>query len=221
MNKALIFDSSSIITLAMNDLLYILEPLKKRFGGEFYITEDVKREVIDKPFRERRFMLDSLFIKKLLEKGVLTLFSNLSLNKERDNIMLIANHTFRSGQEDIRMLHEGESSCLGLFNLLDIDKKAIVVDERTTRILCEAPENMRKLLESKLHTKIDASEKNYPMFKDFRIFRSSELVFIAYRLGIIDLPAKKRESMEALLYGLKYKGCTISMREIDDEIELA
>jgi hypothetical protein len=108
-----------------------------------------------------------------------------------------------------------------LFNLLDIDKKAIVVDERTTRILCEAPENMRKLLESKLHTKIDASEKNYPMFKDFRIFRSSELVFIAYRLGIIDLPAKKRESMEALLYGLKYKGCTISMREIDDEIELA
>ena len=102
--------------------------------------------------------------------------------------------------------------------MLEIDKKAIVVDERTTRILCEAPENLRKLLESKLHTKIDASEKNYPMFKDFKVIRSSELVFMAYKLGIIDLPAKKQEAMEALLYGLKFKGCTISMREIDDEI---
>lgn len=51
--KALIFDSSSIITLALNDLLYILEPLKAKFKGEFYITEDVKREVIDRPFREK------------------------------------------------------------------------------------------------------------------------------------------------------------------------
>ncbi len=221
MNKALIFDSSSIITLALNDLLYILEPLKKKFGGEFYITEDVKREIIDKPLRERRFMLESLFIKKLLEKGTLTLFSNISLNKEKENIMLIANHTFRAGQEDIRLLHDGEASCLALYPLLDIDKKAIIVDERTTRILCEAPENLRKLLETKLHTKIDSSPKNYPMFRDFQVLRSSELVFMAYKLGIIDLPAKKVEAMEALLYGLKFKGCTISIREIDEEIGMA
>jgi hypothetical protein len=221
MNKALIFDSSAIITLALNDLLYILEPLKKKFGGEFYITDDVKREVIDKPFRERRFMLESLFIKKLLDKGVLTLFSNLSLSKEKDNIMMIANHTFRAGSEDIRILHDGESSCLALYNLLDIDKKAIIVDERTTRILCEAPENLRRILESKLHTKIDANQKNYPVFKEFKILRSSELGFMAYELGIIDLPAKKAEAMEALLYALKFKGCTISMNEIDEEIGLA
>jgi len=143
------------------------------------------------------------------------------LNKEKENIMKIANHTFRSGQEYIKILHDGEVSALALYNLLDIDKKAIVVDERTTRVLCEAPENLRRILESKLHTKIEGNQKNYPMFKHFKILRSSELGFMAYKLGIIDLPAKKREVMEALLYGFKYKGCTISSREIDEEIGLA
>ena len=37
--KALIFDSGAIITLALNNLLYILKPLKKEFGGEFYILQ--------------------------------------------------------------------------------------------------------------------------------------------------------------------------------------
>jgi hypothetical protein len=218
--KALIFDSSSIITLALNDLLYILEPLKKKFKGEFYITDDVKREIIEKPFREHRFMLESLFIKKLLDKGIFTLFSSLELAKEKNKILKVANYTFMAGDDYIKLLHDGEASCLALFNLLGIGRKAVVVDERTTRILCESPENLHRILESKLHTRIEAHEKNYPSFKDFKIIRSSELNLIAYKLGIIDLPAKKQDAVEALLYALKFKGCTISTKEIDSAIQL-
>ena len=42
MNKALIFDSSSIISLAMNSLLPELRELKMIFDGDFIITDEVK-----------------------------------------------------------------------------------------------------------------------------------------------------------------------------------
>lgn len=165
-------------------------------------------------------MLESLMIKKLFDKGVFTLFSSVALEKEKSNMLKIANHMFMSGEDYIKILHDGETSCLALFRLLGEGKKAIVVDERTTRILCEAPENLHQILESKLHMKITAQEKNYPSFKDFKVIRSSELILLAYKLGIIDLPAKKHDAIEALLYGLKFKGCTISGREIESAMGL-
>jgi hypothetical protein len=165
-------------------------------------------------------MLESLFIKNLLKKGIFSLINSADLLKEKLKIMKTANHTFMANGDYIRLLHEGESSCLALFNLLDFEKKAIVIDERTTRMLCESPENLKKLLESKLHTKIGAHEKNYSIFRNFKIIRSSELNLLAYKSGIINLPAKKQDAIEALLYALKYKGCTISREEIDEAVEI-
>lgn len=72
--KSLIFDSGTIITLALNDLLYILQPLKRLFRGEFYITEAIKKELIGKPLNTKRFMLEALVIKKLVEEGILKVF---------------------------------------------------------------------------------------------------------------------------------------------------
>lgn len=216
-NKAIIFDASSIITLALNDLLHILEPLKKRFNGVFYITEDVKYEVIDKPMKERRFMLEALFIKKLLENNTLTLYRQSHL-KEQQRLLNVANSTFISDGDFIRILHPGETSCLALYNELKMKKKAVVVDERTTRILCEAPDNLRRLLESKLHRKIHAMEKNYAIFKNYQLIRSSELALLAYKFGFIDLPAKRQEIIRAILYASKFNGCAISNQEIESLI---
>ena len=53
--KSLVFDSSTIITLAMNNLLSLLKPLKEKFQGEFYIPLSVKEEIIDVPFRSKKF----------------------------------------------------------------------------------------------------------------------------------------------------------------------
>jgi len=213
--KALIFDSGSIITLALNNLLYTLEPLKKAFGGEFYIPGAVKKEIIDKPLKIKRFMLEALTIKSLINKKILTLVDNEQLKKETKRIIDVANKTFKTQGEYIRLLHEGETSCLALFNLIDTKKKAIVIDERTTRMLCEAPENLRKLFEKKLHKKVKTERINYDFFRKFKIIRSSELAFIAYKKGIIKLPANSRESLRAILYATKYKGCAISNTEIE------
>ncbi len=214
--KALIFDSGSIITLALNDLLYILEPLKKAFGGEFYITESVKMEIVDRSIKSRKFMLEALMIKSLINKGILTVaHSTNTMRKETKRILDIANHTFNTEEEWIRLIHEGETSCLALFNMVDAEKKAIVVDERTLRMLCEAPQNLKKLLEKKLDKKIKPREENYNFFKNFKVIRSSELAFIAYKKKIISLPAKSQDAIRAILYATKYKGCAISNHEIE------
>lgn len=216
MTKALIFDSSAIITLALNDLLHILEPLKKKFKGEFYIAPSVKQEIVDKPLTERRFMLEALFIKSLFEKNILTHYYNNEIAREQEKILDTANTTFHSDRGPVKILHPGEASCLALFKAIGADKKAIVVDERTTRMLCEAPWNLKKLLENKLHTRIDAKVDNYTFFQGFDIIRTSELSMMAFKLGIIDLPGKREEIISALLYAAKFKGCAISNKEIDE-----
>jgi len=213
--KALIFDTGSIITLALNDLLYILKPLKKEFGGEFYIPEPVKRELIDKPIKTKRFMLEALIIKSLIREGILKVVSNKNLVKKTKEILDLANNIFITEGEWIRLLHEGEASCLALFDIIDAKKKAIIIDERNTRILCENPENLRKLFEKKLHKNVRAIDEKYYYFKRFKIIRSSELAFIAYKKGIIKLPAKSQSVIRAILYATKYKGCAISNKEIE------
>ena len=66
--KSLAIDSSSIISLATNSLLWILEPLKKQFQGDFYITDSVKQEVINRPLSTKRFKLEALMIKEIVEE---------------------------------------------------------------------------------------------------------------------------------------------------------
>jgi hypothetical protein len=213
--KALIFDSSSIITLALNDLLFILEPLKKEFGGEFFIPERVKYEIIDRSLQIKRFKLEALMIQNLINKGVLKIKTSDFVKKETQRFMDISNTTFKVGNESMKIIHLGEASCLALYEFLPTQKKAMVIDERTTRMLCEAPANLHRLLEKKHHTTITANEKNYKEFEHFNIIRSSELAYIAYKKGIIKLPSTSREALDAIMYALKYKGCAISRNEIN------
>jgi hypothetical protein len=213
--KALIFDSGAIITLALNDLLGILEPLKWAFGGEFYITDPVKMEIVDTPLKTRRFALEAMMIKTVIDKKILKVVSDPEMKKETARILGIANTTYQAENENMRIIHEGEASCLALYNLIEAEKKAVVIDERTTRMLCESPENLHRLFESKLHRKIVAINKNFEMFKKIKVIRTSELCWIAYKKRIISLPALPPEAIRALLYAVKYKGCAISINEIE------
>ena len=88
----------------------------------------------------------------------------------------------------------------------------IAIDERTTRMLSERPENLKKLLEKKLHTKVSYKKERVKFFSDFKIIRSAELVYIAYKKGLVNL--SDGNVLDALLYAVKFKGCSIS----DDEI---
>lgn len=219
--KVIIFDASTLITFAMNGLLHEFRELKKIFKGKFIITEDVKREVIDKPIKIKRFELEALRIKQLLEEGVLEMASSLGVDvnevsKRTKEFLDAANTMFKGRGRDINIIQIGEASCLALSRILDEKKveNVLAVDERTTRMLGEKPENLKKLLQKKLHTQVTLVKENFKFFTGFKFIRSSELVYVMYKKGVTGL--KNGIVLDALLYAVKFKGCAISGDEIKE-----
>lgn len=218
--KALIFDSSSIISLAMNGLLDVLTGLSKESKIEFFITPNVRKEIVEDPLKTKKFELEALQIKDLIEKGVIALADDPNLEKETQNFLNAANSAFTSMGERIKLLHGGEASCFALAKIMKDYDSALVIDERTARILSENPENLRELLEKKMHREIDMDEQSASLFSGFKIIRSAELAVMAYKKGIIDLPAQPKQIVDALLYGVKLNGCSISSEEIEEAKKL-
>jgi hypothetical protein len=222
LNKAIIFDAGALITLSMNGLTDELRKLKAIFNGSFLITQQVKMEVIDKPLTIKNFELEALKTKKMFDEGVIELadyfgFDNAEIDKKAKEIMDIANSFFQSPREYVNIMHLGESSCLALSKMLS-DKKiknVIVIDERTTRMLIEKPENLKDLLNRKLHTNIKLVKGNFEYFKDFQVIRSAELMYVAWKKGLVELK-DGISILDALLYAVKSKGCSISQEEIEE-----
>ena len=216
--KAIIFDTGSLISFSMNGITEYIKKLKEIFTGKFLITSQVKFEIIDKPINIRRFQLEALKLKELLDSEILELPSSIGIKDSEvkmktQDLMETANSTFFGRERDIHIIDEGESSCLALSSIL-IEKgikNIISIDERTARLLVEKPENLRRILEDKINTKVTLKAHNLKFFKEFKIIRSTELVYVAYKKGLIKL---KNHILGALLYALKYKGCAISNEEI-------
>lgn len=219
--KYLIFDSGPLINFSMNGILDSLEKLKESFNGEFIITKEVKEEIIDNPLKIKRFELGAIRLEELFKKGIIK-FADINneeineLRKLRENYMSTANSMFKSKNKEIHLLDKGECATLALSVIMKMKTKEdipIVIDERTTRMICEKPENLRKLMEKKLHSKINANTKSYNLFKGFKIIRSTELAYIIYKKNLFTL--KNPKAFEAIVYGLKFKGCSISEKEVE------
>ena len=219
--KVIIFDSSSIINFTMNGLLTEFRELKRIFNGRFIIPKEVKEEIVDKPIQIKRFELEALKIKELFEEKILELPEAMGINeakissktKELENI---ANNTFFGRQNSIHIIDSGETACLVLSSMLSEKgiKNVICVDERTIRMLGEKPDNILDTLRNKLHTQITSKKENYKFFAGFKFIRSTELIFIAYNRGLVQL--KNGLVLDALLYALKFNGCSISDEEISE-----
>ena len=219
--KVLIFDTGGIISLAMNGLLYILKELKKNFDGKFVITKQVKEELVDVPLNIKKYQLEALTISQLIFEKVLESPSVIGIdeneiNSETSRFMEIANNMFTAQNERMKIVSKAECSCITLSILLtrkNIDN-LISIDERTARMLCENPENLKELFSRKLHTPIKI---NYKKATDIecKIIRSSELVYTAFKKGLINIK-DGRELLDAVLYAVKYKGCAISKEEIEE-----
>ena len=217
--KCLILDAGPLINFAMNGIIPLLRDLKKEFNGKFLITPTVKKEAIDKPEKIKRFELEALQLGELLKENIIQL-PELTKEQQRElkdttnNIINLANSTFRAKGKNLHLIDKGEAEVLALATILGKLGKdcTIAIDERTTRILCENSENLRKLLEKKLHTKVESNTKNLGIFKNFKIIRSTELVYIAHKKNLIKI--KDPRAYEAMLYAVKFKGTSISENEV-------
>ena len=223
--KYLIFDAGPIISLAMNGMLPVVKKLKEVFDGEFILTPHVKNEVVDRPMKIKKFKLEAMQVKNMIDRGIFKMSSEVvpqqKLDKEVKRLLKVTGGVLRTTQtgEKIDIIHAGEAACLAFSNLCGADS-VIVIDERTTRMLTESPKNLEKMMERKLHTPLDAQLSLLDELKGFKFIRSAELLFVAHKKGLIPMKNGK-ELLDALLYGVKFKGCAISSTEIEDMKKLA
>lgn len=223
--RSLVFDTGPLITLVTNNLLWILEPLKKSFGGDFFICDSVKRELVDNPLKTKKFKFEAMVLFETLKKKIINV-ANEDLSNKANKLLDLANSIFRAKGEWIKIVHLGEMEALALVALLNAD--AYVVDERTTRLLIENPKKLARLLEKKLHTGVEFNGRNLRAFQKevgrVNIIRSAELVVMAYELGLLDkyLPKEgmQRDLVDGLLWGVRLRGCSISSEEIDDILRI-
>lgn len=220
--KAIIFDASSLISIAMNGLLEEFKKLKEVFPGRFIITREVEGEIVKRPIKIKRFELEALKLNQLIIDKVLEFpetfgVTEKEISEETQRLLDIANKTYqKNGNKDLHLIDLGETSCLAISKMLT-DKKIpnlIAIDERTTRMLCESPNNLKKLLHKKMHTQITYKKENIKHFQGFKIIRSTELMHMTYKKGLTRL--KGNLVLDAILYALKFKGCSITGEEIEE-----
>jgi hypothetical protein len=218
--KTVIFDSGTLITLSMNCLLDLLRELKKSSNVKFIITREVEHEAVIRPLKIKKFKLGAMRIKSLIDDKTLEFPESVGINREEisslgNKIMKDANNLFYEHKKAIHIIDLGESSILALSKLLRDRgiRNVIAMDERTTRMLCEKPQNLHKLLERKLHTRLKQKNFSKKEFHKSSFIRSTEIIYVAYKKGIIK---KDKELLDAMLYGAKFKGAAISGNEIKE-----
>lgn len=221
MEKTLFFDTGPIITLVLSRLAWILPELKNKFGGKFYITPAVRRELVERPITIKRFQFEALEVLKLIREGVLEVYENIPQAEIRQLINL-ANSSFKIGNKTVDIIQEGEiESLMSAFKT----NSAIVIDERTLRLFVENSKEMEKLLEERFKSAVSADKVKISRFgayfKDVTIIRSVELIGVAYKLGLLDsyipkMKYGKETLLEGVLWAAKYNGSAVSVQEIEE-----
>ncbi len=224
--KSLVFDAGPIISMTMNNLLWLLEPLQLKFAGLFYLSEAVRKELVDRPLMTKRFEFEALQVQQYITAGVLKVMGNEETKESALHLLSLANNCFQAKNHYINIVHFGEISTVASAKILK--SSAVVVDERTTRELIERPEEVARVLSHKLHTNVEINRKNLSALKEelagLRVIRSAELVTIAYELGLLDRYMRsgeeraihhlRRTLLDSVLWGVKLDGCSISEKEI-------
>ncbi|MFH1182533.1 MAG: hypothetical protein V1702_06245 [Candidatus Woesearchaeota archaeon] len=221
--SGIVFDSGPLITLTMNNLLWLVKPLKRRFNGSFFIPESVKAELVDNPLRTKRFKFEALQVLRYIDNGTLTVLDDDKFKELTLRILSLANNCFSAKETNITIMHYAEAASIAAAKTMSAD--AIALDERVTRELIENPDRIAKIMEHKLHTKISINQQIIREIKKelggMKVIRSVEMVARAFELKLLDryaigkqIPEIKRTLLDSVLWGAKIDGCAVSEKEL-------
>jgi hypothetical protein len=225
--RSIVFDTGPIISLTTNNLLWLLEPLKKKYKGHFHITPDVRRELIDRPLQTKKFKFEALQVMTYINDGVLEIVENDDIEQKTNTLLNLANNIFKAFGKYMQIIHRAEMSAVA--SSLHYHGQAVVVDERTTRVIIENPKKLVNILRHTLHTNIEINQPNLKEFtkltRGLRMIRSAELVTVAYEMGLLNkflanIPNPKKTLLESVLWGVKLQGCAISKKEVEQLIRM-
>jgi len=221
MEKIIFFDTGPIISLVMSNLDWILPKLKEQFGGRFYITPAVRRELVERPLNVKRFEFEALQVLRLIENKVLEVYPNPPMDTAA-NLVSLANSSFEIENKNLDIMQEGEVEILASALKLNAP---IVMDERTIRLMIENNLEMSKLLEIRFNKKVEVNPEKVKQFVDLtktiKIIRSVELVGVAYALGFLEeyvpkMKEGKQRLIDSVLWSVKYNGCAVTEQEIEE-----
>ncbi|HIH39377.1 TPA: hypothetical protein HA219_01475 [Candidatus Woesearchaeota archaeon] len=225
--SSIVFDTGPVISLATNNLLWLLGNLKERYKGDFVIPKDVQRELIEVPLEIKRFKLEALQVNREINKGNLTVVEDPRIQILEQELLSLANNCFKAKGFPVKIVQKGEMAAVAAAIVLNAD--AIVIDERTTRELIEDPERIIQLMSDKLKTRIEADKnclaKIKSMIGNLKVIRSIELAMVGYDLGwfdkyLTDNKDARKDLKEAILWGIKIRGASISQEEIDKIVRM-
>ena len=225
--KSIVFDTGSLISLTLNDLLWTLEPLKEKYKGSFLIPSRVKYELIDKPLNSKKYKFEAIRVLTYINKKVIQLVEDEKVKEKALMLLDLANHTFKTQNTWLEIVHLAEME--GIACAIEMNSDAFVVDERTCRTLIEDSKSLANILSHKLHANIIIDNDNLKKFlkevDGVKMIRSVEIAIIAYEAGILDvylpnIPKPKFNLLESVLWGVKLNGCAVSEREIKDILSL-
>lgn len=221
--SSIVFDSGPLITLTMNNLLWLVKPLKKRFGGDFFIPESVKAELVDNPLNTKRFKFEALQVLRYIDNGTFAVLEDNKFKELTLRILSLANNCFSAKGGNITIVHYAEAAAIAA--AITINAEAIVLDERITRELIENPDRIAKTMEHKMHTKVYVNQQVIREIKaelgGIKVIRSVELMVRAFELKLLDryalskgLPNIKKVLLDSILWGAKIDGCAVSEKEL-------
>jgi len=218
MTRDVICDSGVLISLTSACLDNLLYFFSERHKVRFIVPPSVEYEVVDRPMQGdlRKHLFSALRIKEAINDGVVAVV-DANVENEARRIMNAANATFYMKGKPIKLIHYAESEMLALALELGVDN--IVIDERTSRLLIEAPFKLKQHMESEFQVNIMVNKNSFrelaSRISQLKTLRSSELVMLAYENGYFKSFNKiELAALEAALYKMKFSGCSISFEEI-------
>jgi len=223
----ILLDAGPIISLTTNNLLWLVKPLQEAGKTSFSIVSSVKREIVDRPLATKKFKFEALQVERLIEQGVLQVIEKPEFKSRALQLLDLANNVFWAHNSPIRIVQLGEMETIAAASALGSNR--VVMDERITRSLLESPEQLQRLMEQRLHTRLHIDTGRLAEFQTFtrhiELIRSAELVTIAYEKGLLNeylvkVPQAKKELLESVLWGVKLNGCAISEQEIDEIVKM-
>ncbi|MFN7990994.1 MAG: hypothetical protein U0R44_02435 [Candidatus Micrarchaeia archaeon] len=218
MARDILCDSGVLISLTAGCLDNLLYFFAEKHDMRFVIPPSVEYESVTRPLQSdlRKHLFSAIRIKDAIDDGVVVVV-DAKVGEQARRLMNSANNMFYVKGKPIRLIHEGESEMLAL--ALELGIKNILIDERTTRMLIEAPFKLKEHLEHEFNVNVMVNKKNFgelsAQISGLKAMRSSELVMLAYENGYFkSFNNLQREALEAALYKMKFSGCSISFDEI-------
>lgn len=217
--KYMVCDAGSLISLTGSCLTEMLYFFKEKYDINFVMPPAVEEEAVSYPLRKniKKYLFSAIKIKDAINDGVIEILSPENIDKERERLMQATNNIFYAKGKPIRLIHPGETEMLVLAK--EIGTQNILLDERTMRLLVEAPFSLKDHMEKEFGVNLMINKSNLSSLSDYtsdvNAFRSSELVMLAYENGFFKkFQTLERQALEAALYRIKFSGCSIRFDEI-------